>query len=179
MAAVSSVVATGRRMKIREGFIVHCEHTARRGPRAKTLRPSSSGKRGVDTVKLEHRDLGATSMKLHFHGAAGDVTGAAFQLTTRQASVLVDCGLYQGNRQTVAKNRNVPRLARRHVDAVVVSHAHLDHIGRLPLLTKRGYTGPLFGTEPTFDLGRVIMRDALRLQLGDLERENRRRTRDR
>src|SRR5215470_6459077 len=116
-------------------------------------------------------------MKLHFHGAAGDVTGAAFQLTTDRASVLVDCGLYQGNRQTVAKNRNIPKLARRHVDAVVVSHAHLDHIGRLPLLTKRGYTGPIFGTEPTFDLGRVIMRDALRLQLGDLERENRRRTR--
>jgi len=116
-------------------------------------------------------------MKLHFHGAAGDVTGAAFQLTTDRASVLVDCGLYQGNRQTVAKNRNIPKLARRHVDAVVVSHAHLDHIGRLPLLTKRGHTGPIFGTAPTFDLGRVIMRDALRLQLGDLERENRRRTR--
>jgi metallo-beta-lactamase family protein len=71
-------------------------------------------------------------MKLHFHGAAADVTGAAFQLTTRDASVLVDCGLYQGSRQTVAKNRNIPTLARRHLDAVVVSHAHLDHIGRLP-----------------------------------------------
>lgn len=116
-------------------------------------------------------------MKLHFHGAAADVTGAAFQLTTRDASVLVDCGLYQGSRQTVAKNRNIPTLARRHLDAVVVSHAHLDHIGRLPFLTKRGYTGPIFGTQPTFDLGRVIMRDALRLQLGDLERENRRRKR--
>jgi metallo-beta-lactamase family protein len=114
-------------------------------------------------------------MKIHFHGAASDVTGAAFQLTTRRASVLVDCGLYQGSRQTVAKNRTIPRLARGRVDAVVVSHAHLDHIGRLPLLSKRGYTGPIFGTRPTFDLGRVIMRDALRLQLGDLERENRRR----
>jgi len=118
-------------------------------------------------------------MKLHFHGAAGDVTGAAFQLTTGHASVLVDCGLYQGSRQTVAKNRQIPTLARRHLDAVVVSHAHLDHIGRLPFLTKRGYTGPIFGTKPTFDLGRLIMRDALRLQLGDLERENRRRRRAR
>jgi metallo-beta-lactamase family protein len=117
------------------------------------------------------------SIKIQFHGAAGDVTGAAFQLTTRHASVLVDCGLYQGSRQTVAKNSKIPMLARRHVDAVVVSHAHLDHIGRLPLLTKRGYTGPIFGTQPTFDLGRVIMRDALRLQVGDLERENRRRKR--
>jgi metallo-beta-lactamase family protein len=114
-------------------------------------------------------------MKIHFHGAAGDVTGAAFQLTTREASVLVDCGLYQGGRQTTAKNRQVPMLARRHVDAVLVSHAHLDHIGRLPFLTKRGYTGPIFGTKPTFDLGRVIMRDAIRLQQGDLLRENRRR----
>jgi metallo-beta-lactamase family protein len=118
-------------------------------------------------------------MKIHFHGAAGDVTGAAFQLTTERASVLVDCGLYQGGRQTTAQNRKIPTLARRHVDAVIVTHAHLDHIGRLPFLTKRGYTGPIFGTAPTFDLGRVIMRDALRLQLGDLERENRRRKRAR
>jgi len=89
-------------------------------------------------------------MKIHFHGAAGDVTGAAFQLTTEQGSVLVDCGLYQGSRQTVAKNRVVPKLARRCVDAVVITHAHLDHIGRLPFLTKRGYAGPIFGTGPTF-----------------------------
>jgi metallo-beta-lactamase family protein len=118
-------------------------------------------------------------MKIHFHGAAGDVTGAAFQVTTERASVLVDCGLYQGNRQTVAQNRKIPMLARRHLDAVIITHAHLDHIGRLPFLTKRGYTGPIFGTAPTFDLGRVIMRDAYRLQLGDLERENRRRKRAR
>jgi metallo-beta-lactamase family protein len=118
-------------------------------------------------------------MNIYFHGAAADVTGAAFQLTTKHASVLVDCGLYQGGRQTVAKNRNIPRLARRHLDAVIVSHAHLDHIGRLPFLTKRGYAGPIFGTRATFDLGRLIMRDALRLQLADLERENRRRKRAR
>src|SRR5262249_8258596 len=110
-------------------------------------------------------------MKIGFHGAAGDVTGAAFQITTEQASVLVDCGLYQGGRQAVAKNRKIPRLERRDVDAVVISHAHLDHIGRLPFLTKRGYAGPIFGTKPTFDLGRVIMRDAIRLQLGPGARE--------
>ncbi len=118
-------------------------------------------------------------MKIHFHGAAGDVTGAAFQLTTERASMLVDCGLYQGGRRTTALNRKIPRLARRHVDAVLVTHAHLDHIGRLPFLTKHGYTGPIFGTAQTFDLGRVIMRDASRLQLGDLERENKRRKRAR
>src|SRR5215831_7866490 len=118
-------------------------------------------------------------MKIHFHGAAGDVTGAAFQVTTERASVLVDCGLYQGNRRTTAQNRKIPMLARRHLDAVVVSHAHLDHIGRLPFLTRRGYAGPIFGTAPTFDLGRVIMRDAYRLQVGDLERENKKRKRAR
>jgi metallo-beta-lactamase family protein len=114
-------------------------------------------------------------MKLHFHGAAGDVTGASFQLTTKDASVLVDCGLYQGGRQSTEKNYNVPKLARGHLDAVLLTHAHLDHVGRLPLLTKRGYKGPIFGTEPTFDLARVIMRDAHHLQESDLERENRRR----
>ena len=118
-------------------------------------------------------------MKVHFHGAAGDVTGAAFQLTTERASVIVDCGLYQGSRRTTAQNRKIPMLARRHLDAVVITHAHLDHIGRLPFLTKRGYAGPIFGTAPTFDLGKVIMRDSLRLMLGDLERENRRRKRAR
>src|SRR5262249_57133921 len=86
-------------------------------------------------------------------------------------------GTYQGTGGPTAQTRKIPMLARRHPAAVVVSHAHLDHIGRLPFLPRRGYTGPIFGTAPTFDLGRVIMRDALRLQLGDLERENRRRTR--
>ena len=99
-------------------------------------------------------------MKIHFHGAAGDVTGAAFQLTTERASVLVDCGLYQGSRQTVAQNRKIPKLARRHVDAVVLSHAHLDHIGRLPLLTKAGYDGPDLRHAATFDLAALILRDS-------------------
>jgi len=116
-------------------------------------------------------------MKIHFHGAAGDVTGAAFQVTTERASVLVDCGLYQGRRQTTAHNRKIPMLAGRRLDAVLITHAHLDHIGRLPFLVQRGYKGPIFGTKPTFDLGRVIMRDAVRLQLADVERENRRRKR--
>ena len=115
-------------------------------------------------------------MKLQFHGAAGDVTGSAFHLTTRDASVLVDCGLYQG-RQAAARNLKIPKLAGKRLDAVVVTHAHLDHTGRLPLLTRRGYAGPVFGTSQTLELGRLILRDAARLQQGDLERENRRRRR--
>src|SRR5262249_58963042 len=81
-------------------------------------------------------------------------------------------GTYQGTGGPTAQTRKIPMLARRHLDAVVVSHAHLDHIGRLPFLTRRGYAGPIFGTAPNFDLGRVIMRDAYRLHVGDLEREN-------
>src|SRR5262245_21853134 len=117
-------------------------------------------------------------MQLHFHGAAGDVTGAAFQLTTKDASILVDCGLYQGGRASTEKNRKVPKLARGHLDAVLLTHAHLDHIGRLPFLTKKGYKGPIYGTKPTFELGTVIMRDSVRLHASDLKRQNERRERE-
>lgn len=72
-------------------------------------------------------------MKIYFHGAAGDVTGSAYHVKTKHASVLVDCGLYQGGKETRAKNRQRARLEGGRLDAVVLTHAHLDHTGRLPL----------------------------------------------
>ena len=116
-------------------------------------------------------------MKIQFHGAAGDVTGSAYHVTTKRASVLVDCGLFQGGRAQKALNRAERRLQGSRLDAVVLTHGHLDHIGRLPILAKKGYRGPIFATKGTIDVATLILRDALRIQQGDLERENRHRAR--
>lgn len=116
-------------------------------------------------------------MKIYFHGATGDVTGSAYHVKTKRASVLVDCGLFQGGKEERAKNRRRARLEGGRLDAVVLTHAHLDHVGRLPLLTKAGYHGPIYATQATIDVATLILRDAFYLQQGDLERENRKRAR--
>lgn len=116
-------------------------------------------------------------MKIYFHGATGDVTGSAYHVKTKHASVLVDCGLFQGDKKERAKNRQRARLESGRLDAVVLTHAHLDHVGRLPLLTQRGYQGPIYATQATFDVARLILRDAFYLQKADIERENRKRVR--
>jgi metallo-beta-lactamase family protein len=116
-------------------------------------------------------------MKIYFHGATGDVTGSAYHVKTKHASVLVDCGLFQGGKESRTKNRQRAKLEGGKLDAVVLSHAHLDHVGRLPLLTKAGYQGPIYATQATIDVMTLILRDAFFLQKADLDRENRKRMR--
>ena len=116
-------------------------------------------------------------MKIHFHGAAGDVTGSAYHVVTDQASILVDCGFFQGRREESAKNRRKAELEGNRLDAVVLTHGHLDHIGRLPLLTRKDYKGPIYATQPTLDIARLILKDSHSLQAQDLKRENARRAR--
>ena len=115
-------------------------------------------------------------MKIRFLGAAGDVTGSAYHVITNEASVLVDCGFFQGRKEESAKNRR-KRQIEGVLDAVVVTHGHLDHIGRLPLLTRNGYTGPVYATKPTLDLATLILKDSLSIQKQDLKRENQKRAR--
>ena len=117
-------------------------------------------------------------MKIHFHGATGDVTGSAYHVVTKNASILVDCGMFQGGKKEKAKNRREAKLEGARLDAVVLTHGHLDHIGRLPILTRRGYQGPVFATRPTIELATLILRDSLNLQKSDLKRENKRRALD-
>ncbi len=99
-------------------------------------------------------------MNISFHGAAGEVTGSATLLETESTKILVDCGLFQGG--DFAENRNEesfsfdPSL----LTAVIITHAHLDHIGRLPLLIKGGYEGPVYATPPTVDLIKIVLEDA-------------------
>ncbi|HEX7571380.1 MAG TPA: MBL fold metallo-hydrolase, partial [Verrucomicrobiae bacterium] len=90
-------------------------------------------------------------MKITILGAGGgEVTGSAYLVQTNSARVLVDCGLFQGGQRADTLNRAaLPVTA---LDAVVITHGHLDHTGRLPLLAKAGYTGPVFATPATIEM---------------------------
>src|SRR5215204_308981 len=114
-------------------------------------------------------------MKVFFHGATGHVTGSAYHVLTKDASVLVDCGLFQGKKAERKLNWRNGGLEGGRLDAVVLTHGHLDHVGRLPLLTRNGYEGPIYSTRATFDLARLILLDALALQQSDIARQNRKR----
>jgi metallo-beta-lactamase family protein len=114
-------------------------------------------------------------MNIRILGAAGgEVTGSAYLVETDRARVLVDCGLFQGGKK--ADELNVPPLAGNdRLDAVLLTHAHLDHTGRLPLLTRAGYTGPIKATPATMELTALILRDSAKLQVSEAERANRKR----
>lgn len=108
-------------------------------------------------------------------GAAKEVTGSCYLVETDSATVLVDCGLFQGPPRLEKLNKIPRALLTRHIDAVVLTHAHLDHCGRLPMLCKSGYNGPIYATKGTIDLASLILKDAAHIQEDDCERENRKR----
>ena len=116
-------------------------------------------------------------MKITLHGAAGDVTGSAYLLETDRARVLIDFGMFQGGARMEEKNVLPAGILAQRLDAVLVTHAHLDHVGRLPLLAKNGYAGPVHATRPTIELAGIILRDSAHLQLNEVERHNRKRER--
>jgi metallo-beta-lactamase family protein len=108
-----------------------------------------------------------SSTRLTFWGAAGQVTGSMHLLEAAGARILLDAGLFQGRRaETYALNARLPFDARR-IDGVVLSHAHIDHSGRLPLLVKDGFHGPVYSTPATRDLSAVMLADAGHIQEKD------------
>jgi len=112
-------------------------------------------------------------MKLTFHGAAGGVTGSQHKLESNGATLLLDCGMFQGRRKEAEKlNREMPFPARS-IDAVVLSHAHIDHSGRLPLLVREGFSGPIYATPATIDLCASMLRDTAHIAESDAEFVNR------
>ena len=119
----------------------------------------------------------SNSLKLRFHGAARTVTGSCHEFTCGDARVLVDCGLFQGSRTLEGLNAGAFGFDPRKVDAVVLTHAHIDHSGLLPRLVAQGFTGRIWCTQPTADLLEYMLADAGRIQEADTMRRNRRRDR--
>jgi metallo-beta-lactamase family protein len=106
-------------------------------------------------------------LKLSFHGADRDVTGSCHLVECAGRRFLIDCGLYQGSRDLAEENAGDFGFDPAGIDFVLLTHAHLDHCGRLPLLTKRGFRGEIIATMATRELARLVMLDAAHLQEGE------------
>lgn len=113
-------------------------------------------------------------MKLTFWGAAKTVTGSMHELTIDGNCYLLDCGLYQGRRQEAEERNKKFPFPGRDISAVLLSHAHIDHSGNLPLLVKNGFRGPIYASPGTADLCRPMLLDAASIQEKDAEFLNKR-----
>jgi len=105
-------------------------------------------------------------------GAAETVTGSKHLLITPGLNILIDCGLFQGIKSLREKNWDLPPFTPESIDALILTHAHLDHCGYIPLLVKNGYKGKIYMSEPTRDLTELILRDSAKLQEEDAYRAN-------
>lgn len=111
---------------------------------------------------------------VRFLGAAGTVTGSRFLVETDTARVLVDCGMFQGHKELRLRNWAGFPVDPATIDALVVTHAHLDHVGYVPALVQQGYSGPIYATRSTKRLSDTVLRDSGRIHEADAERANRR-----
>ncbi|ANO52968.1 MBL fold metallo-hydrolase RNA specificity domain-containing protein [Woeseia oceani] len=113
--------------------------------------------------------------ELQFFGATEEVTGSLYVIRTGQHTVLLECGLVQGGRKDELRNAEPFPVPIKDIDAVILSHAHIDHSGRVPLLAKRGYTGPVYTQNATRELCSIMLPDSGYLHEKDAEWENRKR----
>jgi metallo-beta-lactamase family protein len=118
-------------------------------------------------------------MKLSFHGAARTVTGSCHLVEVGGRKILIDCGLRQGSRELEHENAAPFGFDPREIDTVLLTHAHLDHCGRLPLLVKQGFRGRIIATAATRDLARLVLLDSAHLQEEEARRQARHRRHDR
>lgn len=114
-------------------------------------------------------------MRVRFCGANGEVTGSSHLVTIGEQRVLLDCGMIQGDEETEARNADAFPFDPASIDALVLSHAHIDHVGRVPLLVKRGFHGPIWAQAATADLTRIMLEDSASIAESDAMRENRKR----
>jgi len=116
-------------------------------------------------------------MKITFWGAAGEVTGSRHLLEVNGKKILLDCGMFQGRRKETDKKNKDFGFDPKTIDAVILSHAHIDHSGGLPLLVKKGYTGPIYSTFASRDLCNYMLLDSAFIQEKDAEYLNKKRKR--
>lgn len=109
-------------------------------------------------------------MNISFLGAAREVTGSCYFVETKKSRLLIDCGMFQGSAYAEARNFEPFPFDPKTIDAVILTHAHEDHIGRLPKLYKEGFRGAVYATPPTLDLAAVILKDAEHIMREEFER---------
>src|SRR5678816_3103091 len=113
-------------------------------------------------------------MRVTFFGAAGEVTGSSYLCETDRARVMVDFGMHQGEKEAAEHNRMPEQLDASRLESVVLTHAHIDHCGRLPMLIPFGFRGPIWATPATIELVDILLRDTANLMQQDADRANRR-----
>lgn len=112
------------------------------------------------------------TIKIHFLGASGTVTGSKFLIDTGERKILIDCGLFQGLKKLRLLNWDYPPVKVEDIDTVLLTHGHLDHCGYLPRLVKVGFRGDIQATAPTLDIAKIILRDSAKIQEEEAERAN-------
>lgn len=113
-------------------------------------------------------------MRIKFLGAARTVTGSCYVIETDRARFAVDCGMHQGSDQIERRNLNTAPYDPAHLDFFIITHAHIDHTGLLPRMTQNGFQGPIYATEPTADLVRVLLLDSAHIQEVEASGKNKR-----
>jgi metallo-beta-lactamase family protein len=112
-------------------------------------------------------------MKVSFYGATREVTGSCYLLETKKSRVLIDCGMFQGGAFCEAKNFQPFPFDAKTIDAVILTHAHLDHVGRLPKLVHGGFKGAVYATPPTIPLAKLVLDDAFQIMVDHFKRDYR------
>src|SRR6478672_10083977 len=118
---------------------------------------------GTEDTRADRRTVTMSPMHIQFLGGATTVTGSQFLLVTERARVLIDCGMFQGSPNESIRNRIPFAYDPKTLDAVLLTHAHLDHCGLLPLLVKSGYTGQIHATGGTVELATLVLLDSGKL----------------